>query len=219
MVLIFTEEEYDEYWEEHGDDDFFDNYEIIKPEYHSELLYTGTGHGYINKLLRNYDIRQSETLPRYIKTGFGKVETALLLHHIRNLDELINQSGPHPGYTVFRGLPANHISFDDDVGTCVDKGFVSTSIESDIAANFTEDDCCILAFTLPPTISARKVDTESSFEFEIILQRNLEFFNIRFEKTNEDGLKLYTCGVRPYTPPTITEINYIKTTQQRLQNI
>ena len=110
-------------------------------------------------------------------------------------------------------MEPDHISFDGEIGTCIDKGFVSSSLSIDVAARFSDmETCCILAFTLPTNIYGLKIDTEEIVtEEEILLQRNLEFFNIRYEKIYDD-IKVYSCGVRPYRPPGTDEMNSIEQT-------
>jgi hypothetical protein len=137
------------------------------------------------------------------------------LLHIYNLDTIIKKSGPKPGTLVYRGVSLPEIS-------PIDHGFVSCSLSKDIAIRFSSRyyKCCLLEFILPNNINAwispnaervlQNPDLVKSVrittEGEVILQRNIEFYDIEDTHETYDDIRVFRCKVRPI-PWSVEEIN------------
>jgi hypothetical protein len=141
-----------------------------------------------------------------------------ILSHIYNIQKAIEESGRQKSITLFRGITA--IDFDIH-HTFNEKGFSSCTTDIDIATkNYSNDGCCTLSFILPTNIDAYIYKYKGKYtEDEYILRRNIEYFNIEYIKTY-NGVKIYSCNIRPYKLPSeIQEINYEKTRTELIKKL
>jgi hypothetical protein len=125
-------------------------------------------------------------------------------------------------FLYFKGLSPENIGWNGTIGRCFDRGFVSTSLDIDTAFKFSDGDCCIITFTLPDNIHAW-IDTRNNSgkkrgENEVILERNIEFFDITYTK-NFKGARVYSCGVRYYPMTTQDERQSIWTVFYKLKDM
>lgn len=158
-------------------------------------FYQGTGYGVINKTLRDHNITDD-----FIKENFKKDE---IINHIHNINNEILKSGKQEKITLYRGF--SFIDF-DTYTSLIEKGFSSCTTNINVATkNYTNNGCCVLVFTLASDIDAYVFEYEGKYkEDEYLLRRNIEFFNISFLK-KYNGVKIYTCNIRPYKLPTLKQ--------------
>lgn len=160
--------------------------------------YKGTGYGAINTMLReNYVHKEDLKDENIIKNP--------LLNHIKNIDYAIQKSGKsNEGKTVYRGIKKYVI--DNDSKSFIERGYSSTSTNPQIPAiNFSEGGCCVLSMIIPKNIDSYEYEEKGYKENEILLQRNIEYYNIEYLDKSIFGSKLYICNIRPYKLPTKEE--------------
>jgi hypothetical protein len=161
--------------------------------------YKGTGYGEINKMLReNYVHKEDLKDEKVIKNS--------VLNHIKNIDYAIQKSGDsNAGKKVYRGIKKHLI--DNDSKTFIERGYSSTSTNPQIAAeNYTEGGCCVLSLIIPKNIDSYEYVEKGYKESEILLQRNIEYYNIEYLDKSIFGSDLYICNIRPYKLPSKEEI-------------
>ena len=157
--------------------------------------YQGSGYGKINRTLRQNNVTDDI---------ISKYREDKIIYHIKNIDEAIKSAG-NPGRKIqlFRGVDIPFHTMD----TFIEKGFSSCTTDIDTAVKFTKNGCCILTFFTEPSIDGYAFTYAGGHtESEILLKRNIEYFNIRqIDNTHNNGVRLFFCSIRNYKPPTQTQ--------------
>ena len=161
----------------------------------SVAYYKGDGFGFINGLLRYNYIRDSEMT----RSNFKEFPLLKIINNIDS-DMRFNNTGQ-----LYRGVARKTIN---SSGSYVERGYSSSSPDADTAQKFASEDCCMLLFTIPSNIRSIIIDKDVT-EPEVVVDRNMEFYNINFAKfyINKKGLttKLFTCAIRTWKMPSVEE--------------
>lgn len=139
------------------------------------------------KFYKTLDIELIESLKWYTKTGYkllnkntreGKKLSSDQQQHFNNIREIFNEIPTvSTSITVYRGLKL--IKPDDF--KIFDKGFVSTSIDENVAKNFSDSGgCCILVITILPGSPVLYLQSISDVpdEEEILLDSEVGLFTL-----------------------------------------
>ena len=161
--------------------------------------YQGTGYGKINELLRGENLNDS---------FMGRYSRDELVQHVKNIDSAMRNNGKLSGHTLYRGIAGQLIpKSQENSGVIVSTGYSSCTTDFSIAkSSFTDArKCCVLVFKIPPNIdyygyTYEKTKAKALREHEVLLQRNIQFVDI----TETGTRNVYTCVLKKYTHPTIT---------------
>ncbi len=161
--------------------------------------YQGTAYGKINELLRSENLNDS----------FMEYSRDELVQHVKNIDSAMRNDGKLSGHTLYRGIAGSLIpkSVESNSGVIVSTGYSSCSTDFSVAKqSFTDArKCCVLVFKIPSNIdyygyTYEKTKAKALREHEVLLQRNIQFVDI----TETGTRNVYTCVLKKYTHPTIT---------------
>lgn len=161
----------------------------------SLLKYKGISYGEINKLLREGSI----------PTDKNKMSKDMLndptVKDIINIDSVMHNDGSLKGKVLYRGI---HGIIIEEQGVLINKAYSSSSTNIDVALNFVEGQCCIIAFEIPPEVKFFKYeDIGRPDEKEILIHRNTQFVELRHTNTYKN-VRIYSCILKLYAMPIIT---------------
>jgi len=105
--------------------------------------------------------------------------------NIKNLNSLMkpgNSINLYRGITLSGGLPK----------VLKSRAFTSASKNLNTAKTFGD---IVIMFTLPSNIKRYHINNTHNYEFETLIQRNTQFTNFRYIRTNKNGTQIYSAKI------------------------
>lgn len=192
---------------------------MSKEQLESLKYYKEDGYREINEFLR--DIRNTDSmlksLPDKKYKNYEKIKK-----HILNIDNLfkITKYQYNDKQILYRGFSPYY-----GKETKTDEyGYVSTTKNIDVALSFASQNCCILEFYLPENVKGidmskanKSKDSyleEEDYEEEVLLERNIQFTNIRkigIKSSGTKNVEIYAATVQKIVPLSKNDLyNYKK---------
>jgi antitoxin component YwqK of YwqJK toxin-antitoxin module len=176
--------------------------------------YTGLeGYRKMNELLRRGNIPLDPT-----KISKDAILREPNLEHVIKIDGIMRNNGSLKDIVLFRGL-TNLPQLISEQGILVNKAYTSCSYWIREAYYFAKGKsehghCCIMKFTIPDEIKYcdlyRGHGGLNKGEKEVIIQRNTQFVNFVSLGKNQRGYHVYSCTLKLYAMPIVTEEDKLK---------
>ena len=118
---------------------------------------------------------------------------------IRSLDSKLVPN-TNPKLYVYRGMSKEAYEIYKEQGVIVNKGYLSTSKDIEIAKEFSRQTGVILKFLIPVDFKIHKfLDNSDDDEYEILIERDTQLVSL-IEK-NKNGNTYIYCKLRKYINP------------------
>jgi len=200
---------------------------MSKEQLESLKYYKEDGYREINDFLR--DIRNTDTMLKSLPDGkYKKYEK--IKKHISNIDSLFKNENYkyndkkilYRGFSPYYGKETKTDEY----------GYGSTTKNIDVALSFTSQNCCILEFYLPENVKGIDMSKtnisndsyEEDYEEEVLLERNIQFTNIKkigIKSSGAKNVEIYAATVQKIVQLSNNDLyNYkmlIKEEKERLE--
>jgi hypothetical protein len=105
-------------------------------------------------------------------------------NNIQTLNKLMK---PGSAVNLYRGLTLSSLP-----KVLKSRAFTSASTKLNTAKTFGD---IVIMFTLPPHIKRHHINNTHNYEFETLIQRNTQFTNFRYIRTNKNGTRIYSAKI------------------------
>jgi hypothetical protein len=134
--------------------------------------------------------------------------------HVRNIDNAMTTG---ESLVLYRGFHNIDSYFNEDSSSVItDQGYSSCSADINVAAQFTENMCCIIKFYLPGDIKRYNYKDDEIYEKEILLERNLQYQILGHSEIYK-GIRMYFAIVSRFIQPKINPI-VLEKTRELIEN-
>jgi len=148
--------------------------------------YQDNGFYFINTYLRE-NIFDEKFISKH---KINYVELEKIKNHIKNIDELfLEKSKKSSNLVVYRGINSSKIYQGKDLG------YVSTSLNFDIAKKFAGTSGIIYELLIDNNVSYLDCNLWNNNENEIILERNLNYTIVSTKKINKNIIYIMSVSV------------------------